>query len=337
MLADEFRNFAVRNSTLVDNIPGASLSEAITGAVRIVLSPEVAGAAAQVHQTRPSSMLKALPLCRLPFRNIWIEWKHGDRHNTLGTDNPVDRFRENRGYAGGAPSRMGILIQGNPDHVSGVATFAWEHRSTGVNMCALSAIFAFDGRTLPDPMGIRSNPKTPADIGPIDPEFAADTAKIASNEVEFQAMNKINQAVSIVPNPYMFNEWLSAGDQEKASLFKLGFADLLGEPGYMMAILALLNSLSSTELADGEDFTKINRKRTRNGRLPLLDHKILRLKLTRTQKSRLEMGGIQPAQYRAHLVRGHFKIRKTGIFWWMPFVRGDIERGFVSHEYRAEP
>jgi len=25
---------------------------------------------------------------------------------------------------------------------------------------------------------------------------------------------------------------------------------------------------------------------------------------------------------RMHLVRGHFKTRSTGIFWWSPFVRG---------------
>jgi hypothetical protein len=27
----------------------------------------------------------------------------------------------------------------------------------------------------------------------------------------------------------------------------------------------------------------------------------------------------------AHLVRGHFKVRRTGLFWWSPHVRGKGE------------
>jgi hypothetical protein len=32
---------------------------------------------------------------------------------------------------------------------------------------------------------------------------------------------------------------------------------------------------------------------------------------------------VEPIEHRsAHLVRGHFKQRKSGLFWWNPFVRG---------------
>lgn len=34
-------------------------------------------------------------------------------------------------------------------------------------------------------------------------------------------------------------------------------------------------------------------------------------------------------------VRGHFKVKKTGVYWWNPFVRGDATKGFVSHDYDA--
>jgi hypothetical protein len=37
--------------------------------------------------------------------------------------------------------------------------------------------------------------------------------------------------------------------------------------------------------------------------------------------------------YRPHIVRGHFKIRKTGLFWWKPFRRGG-ETG-SAREYRV--
>ena len=41
------------------------------------------------------------------------------------------------------------------------------------------------------------------------------------------------------------------------------------------------------------------------------------------------------ADARAHFVRGQFKCRRTGIFWWTPFIRGDKALGFVSKGYEV--
>ena len=35
----------------------------------------------------------------------------------------------------------------------------------------------------------------------------------------------------------------------------------------------------------------------------------------------------------AHFVRGHFKHRRTGVFWWSPFMRGDLKNGFADRDY----
>ena len=32
--------------------------------------------------------------------------------------------------------------------------------------------------------------------------------------------------------------------------------------------------------------------------------------------------GATAEEIRSHLVRGHFKVRKTGIFWWRPHTAG---------------
>lgn len=48
--------------------------------------------------------------------------------------------------------------------------------------------------------------------------------------------------------------------------------------------------------------------------------------LSITAAENVENGGVvRKSEVDAHLVRGHFKRRKSGIFWWSPFVRGDGE------------
>lgn len=49
-----------------------------------------------------------------------------------------------------------------------------------------------------------------------------------------------------------------------------------------------------------------------------------------------DASGISREAARQHLVRGHFKIRRTGVYWWSPFLRGDGTRGTVKRvEYEV--
>ena len=42
------------------------------------------------------------------------------------------------------------------------------------------------------------------------------------------------------------------------------------------------------------------------------------------------------APMRGHFVSGHWKVRKTGIYFWRPFKRGDFGRGTVSKDYHLD-
>ena len=39
------------------------------------------------------------------------------------------------------------------------------------------------------------------------------------------------------------------------------------------------------------------------------------------------------APMRGHFVRGHFKTRKTGIYFWHPHARGSFDRGMIEKTY----
>lgn len=42
-----------------------------------------------------------------------------------------------------------------------------------------------------------------------------------------------------------------------------------------------------------------------------------------------------PASKRLHMVRGHFKQRTSGLYWWNPFMRGSRENGIVDKDYNV--
>jgi hypothetical protein len=58
--------------------------------------------------------------------------------------------------------------------------------------------------------------------------------------------------------------------------------------------------------------------------------------MSRSQARIAAARGIDREAARAHLVRGHFKIRRTGVFWWSSFLRGDAGKGELKRqEYDA--
>lgn len=327
MLVDDLQAYAALHHP--------ELAKALPNAVKLVLSPEAAAAAATVASSNPSSILKALPLCRLPYRDIWIEWAHRDRHAVFGANSAIDDYRASMGLPAHVPTRMGVLINGTSDLQAGVMTFAWIIRTSGVNVCTMSVSYALDGRFLPDPFHLYVE-ETPESVRDTDLSIDPALRSNLTNRADLEAVVRINKAFSFVPTPFMMRQWVAASPDMKNHMLQTGMADLYGEPKYIIAILALLNSTSSTQIVDGEDFTRLNKKRIASGKLPLFEHKVLKLHLTKTQTERLRHAGVSPAHYRAHLVRGHFKVRRTGVYWWMPFLRGDIANGFVSKEYNVE-
>ena len=93
----------------------------------------------------------------------------------------------------------------------------------------------------------------------------------------------------------------------------------------LVAILLLLNSRNATETGPELDLRAINRARTRKGDPPLLPLRPVILDITRRLRAARRAGiSDAPSDIRAALVRGHFKVRKSGVFWWSPHVRGNV-------------
>lgn len=95
-------------------------------------------------------------------------------------------------------------------------------------------------------------------------------------------------------------------------------ADWDGEIFFVVAVLLLLNVRSYVQV-EVPEVSKRMARRKRPKRLPFSEIKLL---LPAHQLERAAEQGVTKAEIRRHLVRGHFKIRKTGVYWWSHHPRG---------------
>jgi hypothetical protein len=105
--------------------------------------------------------------------------------------------------------------------------------------------------------------------------------------------------------------------------------DWIGEPGFIIATLALLQSRNAAETELVEP--RSNQRRRLLRQTPLYSYHLVGI----PQRYRIRQGisADEPMQLRAHFVRGHFKVRRTGIFFWSSYQRGNPALGFVHKDY----
>jgi hypothetical protein len=97
----------------------------------------------------------------------------------------------------------------------------------------------------------------------------------------------------------------------------------------------MLNSKNPVVEHHEVDMTGLNRQRRRRGRPEFLPYKKTRLAMSRSQYRIAGARGVDRETARQHLVRGHFKIRKSGVYWWSPFLRGDASRAVKRQGYEV--
>lgn len=108
-------------------------------------------------------------------------------------------------------------------------------------------------------------------------------------------------------------------------------SDWAGEMIYWMGILGLMNCQNAVNVTH-IDNSEWNKRRKRLGQKPRVDHHVCSIRLGRAERVEGLPAGEMTAT-RAHFVRGHFKVRRSGIFWWSPYVRGDLALGFAHKTY----
>jgi len=111
-----------------------------------------------------------------------------------------------------------------------------------------------------------------------------------------------------------------------------GATKAYADTAYLLCnILFCLNTRNVTEIVAGNDLARLNKARLRRGKKPLLEHKTI--KLSSTMYAAQGAAGKSGITHRLHLRRGHFKKRKTGVYWWSHHFAGDAKLGTITKDY----
>jgi hypothetical protein len=314
-----------------------NLAAAIGKAARFDLTPGVMLSAHAVHNSAQASREQALPLCRLPFEYCWFEWlghnpANHEEHSVVGPSRiaPV-------------PRRCGCLVQTDASRQRGVVTWAWftKEMNQGVNMCPLG--ITFDWREEAEPVEDlvqEALTKANAPRERLMQEAHTDTYQKYPKMRGFSRdqLTAMRNRFGIVWSPFVrrFAENYERGAgpiHPGHALWQHAEGDITGEPGMLQSVILLLNSRNMTAAEAVPAPVKLNKQRARNNKPPLMDYTTIRIKLSRTLHARAGAAG-ERAPARLHVVAGHFKIRKTGIYWWNNFTRGNATQGVVRQQTR---
>lgn len=313
-----------------------ALANDIRRAARFDLTPGVMLSAQTVHRSPQNSRLRALPLCRLPFARTWFEWPGQDPAGAPPTTVGPDRYAP-------VPRRVGAMVTVDESRQRGVMTWAWftKEENQGVNVCPISV--TFDWRE---------------DFEPLDDLFedACRRAGLSKAEAErfsvehmlatFPRLRGVPEHKLIedrsrfgfVWSPYAA-QYAAQYERERGPidpshrLWQAAIGDITGEPGMLQCVILLLNSRNMTAAEAVPTPERLNRQRARKGREPLLDYTTIRIKLSRSLTQRAGAPG-ERSPSRMHVVSGHFKVRKSGVYWWSDFTRGDPTKGVVRQQTR---
>ncbi len=298
MLADDILSCAARGFTPSADGDLRSFAATLKSAQRLTFEADTCAAIDSVTLGETAALVAALRHSRIPFSPLWTEIDFENLSDPLGRDLSGPRF----------PRRVGVLFEGRNDD--------------GTQFdCTVAASFGRKGsRTVQlDPCGADVDLKRAM----VD---AALFLRAPDNIRNDPAAIEFNKLINSKLSPYMV-PWHDAASPEERKRYLKSRSGLFILRA-MMAGLALLNSRNLVEIRE-HDLSDMNRRRKRSGKRELLSYSEVRINLSKCDKSAAKILNLSPAEIRQHIVRGHFKVRKGGVYWWRPFLRGSADVGRV--------
>jgi hypothetical protein len=333
---------------LVDEIVTADISgcelgplrQRIGAAHKFVLGTEFTAVAESLGDDY-SGLVRVFDRCRLPYRETWFELLQADRPRFMQAGVHIPQFQRK-------PKRIGFLLSATRADLSAWKTHLfWSIETPGEESSygtAMSAMLADMSR----PLNALANDSELERLTREDDHFGVPSWRSQAATKTHPGWLKANARVRLMmtnhtaiaaPDFHMtLFEHIEPWQHQQAidALYELSRSDWAGEIPYMLAVVGLLNARNAVE-TEHVDRKKINRSRAKAGKLPLFEHHVL--KIAERQTKRYISAGANSEQEhaarRAHWARGHWKLRRTGLFYWRPHLRGDLNRGMVDKDYEV--
>jgi hypothetical protein len=301
-----------------------TFGQQIARSPRYVLTEDMVWVTEQIAESKPSTFTKGLPLCRLPHPVMWLELPFVFRQNFRAANHPADYHAPfdaaDKDFAP-PPATIGFLLEEVGERMIQV-THAWVHRDGAVNICIRGMLISTGPDLLNPPESLETS-KREMDKSPH--SWAARHTRTAA---DLAALNELYCRLDTVGLPIMdpyMRELYHAARGNPATLAKydaMADYDLLGEWRFVLASLMMLNSRNILDYQE-VDRSKLNKARAKNPRKPpALDYHMVNFRISRVARNAGKAHGMTNEELKKHMVQGHPKVRRTGVFWWSPFIRG---------------
>lgn len=265
----------------------------------------------------PADIVKMLPFCRLPAPSVWIEAVHSDRLNFL-YGAPVAEYESK-------PHRVGFLLVAENSQLSQWKTHLFWNFPGQSGVHSPGVAMRFNTETgFKDRCGMYF-PATESATDPVNKRIYAEWMALSEADRDYVSSTVHPTAPNFA---YLFSQ---INPDLFSQLVAIGTSDWGGEVAFIQATLGLLNSRNTIEVqyVNNEAYSQ---KRIARGRAPLTSYNTVRIhSKIRRRVNYSPTDGYSSSELRRHFVRGHWKVRKSGIFFWKPFYRGkgdSIEHGY---------
>lgn len=335
MLIDDFKTFETGMtypSGYRHDLAFRGIKSRISEAEVFVLDRDAVAMAAGVALSKPSSTLSALPWIRLPFERMWVEFSNQELRDAmanLGSPNkkPAATVSE--------IVRTGFLVQKDAKKDRLVIEYIHEDKIDGRKLTDLCPVYmTFDL----DPPEILSEEDIPqvADL-----EFDTMGARgkvqrhiraVHEDPREAHADDLLNDRYRWLPHPDMTlvrDNLVELASEQQAQETEANQAREMKRLVNLVLIpILILMSCPNAVATQTVSNEKLNKSRRKKGKPELEDYRLVKMSLSKARRRVVEGAAVASGarSITGSLVMGHFKVRKTGVFWWNPHSRsGTVE------------
>jgi hypothetical protein len=334
------------------------VADLIGRAHRFMIGEEAQAACVNLLSHRPSALLEAVSWARLPFPTVWMEW-------IPPQDAPIHEGQFRAARVGALMRQEGPSVirlftcwrlgAHAPGYEAAMADISSRRHRDFLKQVDPLGVSALEGAW--DFGGLSGNPGLQVTTAeewararhrPVgewfqmpfatdhDPAKLAERARDRRNNGfrfalkdsgEMLALRKIERCSAFrVHAEAAGAETIELALRQHKSLSPL-IRDVEDEMGHMLAVLILINAKNCVEITKTEPPEKLNKARLKLGKSPLVSYSTVAIKLNRPDERAAGSGDYDHAAIQRHIVRGHFKVRATGVYWWRPFMRGSEDAG----------
>jgi hypothetical protein len=278
--------------------------------LRYVLTDDLTRLCTDLAYSKGARTLACADLLRVPAETLWVEWCHEPFHGAL------EQYGFPRTLAASRWSgRRGMWVRASPNGRRGLLRTFWNATAEDVLASSVEAYFDFD---------------TAVDEEP-EPLDGADGAamRVEGNEhFDDDILGRCFRFRYERSWSHYYGRAPLSGEQSSA-LWRHSVSTIALDVPLLLAFLLLLatrNGLPQRAHA----FERLNRRRLRGGKAPLLEHIEVRAPMLPAHRQGIP-GEPQTTRMtpRLHHVRGHLVRRGSQIFWRVPHLRGTARSGIV--------